>query len=184
MDFLTKYFDIVINGHIHCHERIYNQNDKQIYNIGSLTTHSFADSNQHYGGCYILDTDTFEIKFFKNPYQILFRTYNIKTNDDETNLYDTLNSDKDLNTILKVKCDYSCKESIDKMLSNFKNIIKYRYIFTYESNNKNSDNDTSTSLKRFKNNESIEELFINFLNGREDLKSNINDYVTLIKKEG
>lgn len=176
-DFLTKYFDIVINGHIHCHERIYNQNNKQIYNIGSLTTHSFADSNKHYGGCYILDTDTFEIKFFKNPYQILFRTYDIKSDDDEINLHDTLNNDKDLNVILKIKCDYNRKESINRILNDFKNILKHKYIFTYENNIKSNVNITDNVSAS----NDIKDEFITFLNNRTDLKGDISDYADIIK---
>ena len=55
---------------------------KKIINIGSLTTHSFADSNKHIGKYYILDTNDRSIESFEAKDQVIFRTYEINGEDD------------------------------------------------------------------------------------------------------
>lgn len=172
---LTNDFDIIINGHIHCHEMIFNQDNKQIYNIGSLTTHSFADSNNHYGACYVLDTNTGNIEKIINPYQILFRTYNISSNKDKQNLSDYINYNSNLNMILKIKCPYEYKDSLDELLSKYKNILKYKYIFTYDK----KENDDTLIINN-KKSVDIKDEFITFLSNRIDLKANVEDYIKVL----
>lgn len=174
-EFLTKYFDVVINGHIHCHERIYNQNNKKIYNIGSLTTHSFADSNNHVPACYIFNTETEEIEQIVNPYGILFKYYTIATETDIQVMCNDL--DKISNQIiLKIKCSIDFKDKISKILENYSNILKYKFVFIY---NKEISN-TNIVSKSTSQNVDIKDEFITFLSNRSDLKGDIDDYSKLI----
>lgn len=177
IDFLNNYFDIIINGHIHCHETLYNKNNKLICNIGSLTSHSFADSNKHKPACYILNTETFEIEQICNPHAIIFKSYEIFNNDDITAMISDLTSNNNsYKIIVKIKCSFDMKDLIEKQLNSIKKIIKYKFIFTYDKKNKNVNNDNID-----KNNVlNINEEFINFLSNREDLKGNINDYINII----
>lgn len=180
-EFLTNNFDIIFNGHIHCHEVIYNnkETNKKIINIGSLTTHSFADSNNHIGACYIFDTETNELDRYEIPNQTLFRTYEINSKEDIKALEDNLiiyqNS---FNFIIKIKCNVDFKESIEKLLKSFNNVIKYKFILSY---NKKTDNESKTTNNNVET--SIEDEFISFLSSRNDLKGNLDDYIKNIESE-
>lgn len=178
-DFLAQYFDVVFNGHIHCHERIYNQNGKQIFNIGSLTSHSFADSNNHNPACWIFNTDNNELKRIDNPWAILFRTEEIN---DENNINSIVNSISNLKNqiILKIKCSYDLKEPIEKALEPLENIMKVKYIFTYNNEIKSDSNDENRKINQ-SSQLNIKDEFINFLSGRTDLKGDINTYVNMLK---
>ena len=172
-DYLAEHFDVIINGHIHCHELIYNKNDKKIYNVGSLTSHSFADSNNHVPACYIFDTDNGNLEQFVNPHSILFKSYNINGLEDIQSVCKDLKSTNN-QIIVKIKCDFSLKEDIEKALSDIPNIIKYRFIFTY---NKEVQNDNYMHINK---DVDIESEFIKFLSNRDDLKGNIDEYITLL----
>lgn len=174
-DFLTKYFNVIINGHIHCHERIYNQNNRQIYNIGSLTSHSFADSNNHIPACYILNTNNNAIRLINNPHAILFKSYVINNDND---LY-KIKKELEINNkvILKVKCPFDMKEDVENYIKKIPNILKYKFIFIYENIIKTDNNEILSNNLISK---SIKDEFITFLNNREDLKGNIDDYIKII----
>lgn len=174
-DFLTEHFDLIINGHIHCHELIYNKNNKKIFNIGSLTSHSFADSNNHVPACYIFDTETEKIEQIVNPYAILFKSYMISKVSDVNEMFNDIYK---LNNkvILKIKCPYDLKEEIEEVFAKINNVIKIKFIFIYENtistkDTKNIEIDSSTSVK---------DEFITFLSGRQDLKGNIEDYAAVL----
>ena len=176
-EFLTKYFDVIINGHIHCHELIYNKNDKKIYNIGSLTSHSFADSNDHYPACWIFDTDTQELISYKNPHAILFRSYNIFSEEDKLFMINDLQhiSNK---IIVKIKCLLDMKNELENTLKLFPEIIKYKFIFKY--NNEFKDNFIENNIDLHNSSLNIKEEFLSFLSGREDLKDNIDTYIKIL----
>lgn len=177
-DFLTQYFDVVFNGHIHCHERIYNQNCKEIFNIGSLTSHSFADSNNHIPACWIYDTNTRKLTCIENPHAILFITEIVE---DESDINSLVHSLPVINkAILKIKCPFDLKDMIEKALEPLKNIIKVKYIFTYNNEIKSDSND-----KDVKSNQStqldVKDEFISFLSERTDLKGDIDLYINVLK---
>lgn len=179
-DFLTLYFDIVINGHIHCHELIYQQNNKRIYNIGSLTSHSFADSNNHVPACWILDTETEMIEQINNPHAILFKTEIIN---DENDIITLIRSLKFISNkmILKIKCPIDLKGSIKTALESLPNVVKVKYIFSYDTSLKN-DSDKNNNISNSTESD-IRDDFIRFLSTRTDLKGNINDYKHIIPKD-
>lgn len=180
-DKLIDNFDLIINGHIHCHDVIYNKNDKKIINIGSLTTHSFADSNNHLGKCYILDTDTFEITDIINPHQILFRAFSY---DEPIKLHEELKAIKDLNSIVKIKCNSKDKETVESILSHYDNIIKYKLVISYDKLDSIPDtsNDDIVDEDNNINNVNIDTQFVTFLNSRNDLKADVNKYLSLLNE--
>lgn len=175
--YLTSNFDIVINGHIHCNDVIYDKDDKKVINIGSLTSHSFADSNDHVPAFYILDTEDLSIVQIKNLNVPVFKSYNIYSHHDLDNMIDELNKCNN-KIILKIKCPYDFKDYINDNIKNNKNIIKIKFIITYDNKQKIESVNSNVLIK---SNNSIEEQFINFLKNREDLKDNIDTYVSLIK---
>ena len=175
-DFLSEHFDLVINGHIHCHELIYNKNDKRIFNIGSLTSHSFADSNNHVPACYVLDTETEEIEQISNPHAILFKSYNIFNKTDlELVFHDITRSNN--KTIVKIKCPVDMKDEIESLIKDTPQIIKSKFIFMY---NKEKDNEIDSSINAVSSTD-IKDDFIMFLSERADLKGTIDNYVNIIK---
>jgi len=184
---LIDYFDLIINGHIHCHEVLYNKDNKKIINIGSLTTHSFADSNKHMGACYILDINTFELISYINPYQILFLTYSINTKNE---LIETLNEIKnkmhmlkyDKYLVLKIKCPYELKDDVNDVLSSENKCLKFKLVFIYVNNEIDENDDLSETGDISIATESLDTLFIKFLKNRDDLKGNINQYSSMINE--
>lgn len=177
-ELLTKYFDIVINGHIHCHEKIYDKNNRQIYNIGSLTTHSFADSDNHIAACYVLDTKNMSITQFENPYQILFKSYEIKNIHELKDICDSLNNN--YNYILKIKCPFNVKSKAESVLNQYMNIIKYKFVFIY---NKDNMFNKSVNINKTNSINDLQEEFIRFISNRDDLKADVNQYNQLIMEK-
>ena len=65
---------LYLNGHLHNGEKI---TDKVI-NIGNVTGLNFTeDAFKYKHGLYILDTDTFELNFYENPYAVGFYKVNV-----------------------------------------------------------------------------------------------------------
>ena len=182
--YLIDNFDVVINGHIHNHDVLYDSNDKLICNIGSLTTHSFADSNAHIGGCYIFDTDTNKIETFINPHQILFRSIDVSSNE---SLDDKLQSimKHELKTVIKIKCDAIDKEQIESLLQHNKlkdNIVKVHYIVTYNKDEKQDDGCTEPVQLIDGTNNDLVSKFKEFLQLGESLKTNYEVYDEILEK--
>lgn len=179
-ELLTQYFDVVINGHIHCHELIYKQDNKLIYNIGSLTSHSFADNEDYVPSCWIFDTDTLKLSRFKNPHAIMFKSYEVHDEKAIAEMYS--NSCYPNNpVVLKIKTTIDLKETIDECLKDNENIIKYKFIFTYDNISVNKDDKVEES--NINTNKSIEEEFIDFLSARDDLKDDLQIYADNINRE-
>ena len=197
---LLEHFDIIINGHIHGHEIIYNsiETNKKIINIGSLTTHSFSDVDDHLGACYILDTNTGKIERFINPYQILFKSYEINTLDDINKvcgilgrLFEIDNNFKyEKNLILRLKCRYALKEIIDNEILSLPYILKSKIIYTYD---KLVLNDSKEEIIEDKNNDDPNAIdaqlnnklandFIYFLNSIDDLKAPLEKYINIVNE--
>lgn len=178
---LIEKFDIIINGHIHCNETIYNKDDKKIINIGSLTTHSFADSNKHVGRYYILDTYDMSIKSFEAKDQVLFRTYEINNENDIIKLKEQLML-KPFKKIVKIKCPYDLKDNIESICQDDDyNIIKYKFIFIYDNNINESDDKINESIKTINDSKLIDDKFLDFLKIQETLKYPYELYKSVIK---
>lgn len=197
---LLEHFDIIINGHIHGHEIIYDsmETNKKIINIGSLTTHSFSDVDDHLGACYILDTNTGKIERFINPYQILFKSYEINTLDDINKvcgilgrLFEIDNNFKyEKNLILRLKCRYALKEIIDNEILSLPYILKSKIIYTYDKlvlndskeeiiEDKNNDDPNAIDVQL---NNKLANDFIYFLNSIDDLKAPLEKYINIVNE--
>lgn len=178
---LIQNFDLVINGHIHCNETIYNKDNKKIINIGSLTTHSFADSNKHVGKYYILDTKDMLIKSFEAKDQVLFRTYEINNENDIIKFKEQLCMSS-FKKIIKIKCPFELKDNIETIcLCDQYKILKYKFIFIYD--NKSNDSEESLKTSNILNNDNIliEDKFLNFIKNQDSLKWAYEVYESIVK---
>lgn len=180
-EILANHFDIVINGHIHCHELIYKQNNTLIYNIGSLTSHSFADNEDYIPSCWILDTDTFKITEFKNPNAILFRTIESFDDSDINNIITKCKTDNPV--VLKIKTTNDLKDDIESSLKSISNVIKYKFIFSYKADLIKSERLDADADLCGSSNKSIESEFIDFLSSRDDLKDDLQIYIDSINSK-
>lgn len=186
-EMLYDKFDIVVNGHIHCAEMINKKDNKLIMNIGSLTTHSFADSNNHVGSFYVYDTDTDIWVRHINPYQILFRYYIIENQKDLEELKDKLLmlENDNLSVILKIKCKNKFKDTIEQYLDKHcANIVSCKYILMYDTESNSDENNSSTETINTQTNinisGNIKNEFISFLKTSGELKHDMQDYENLI----
>ena len=178
---LIQNFDLVINGHIHCNEVIYDKDDKKIINIGSLTSHSFADSNKHIGKYYILDTNDRSIESFEAKDQVIFRTYEINGEDDIIKFKEQL-SMSSFKKIVKIKCKYELKDTLEHICQNDDyGIIKYKFIFIYDNNINESEDKINTKKVVINDEDSIDDKFLNFIKNQESLKYPYDIYETIIK---
>ena len=159
---LLEYFDIIINGHIHTTDILYDKNDKQIINIGSCMSHNFSDDDNHIGKFYIFDTECMRIiKEFINPYQVLFRTWYIFNKDSLINYLNNLETNVD-GYVLKIVTNEDLQELIDnrvkKSLGDF-NCLKIKYIIRYDITKKEDNSEELYVI----NNDNIQDDFLKFL---------------------
>ena len=130
---LAKY-KLVFNGHIHKASIL-----KNIVNVGSITTHSFADDTDSVPQCYIFDTDTLKLKTFKPTICPLFRKFEIKENISE--LEDYLKSlNKDYKYILQVICSYTDKEIVKNLLEQQPFVLAHRLNVKVDKAEKTKEN--------------------------------------------
>lgn len=176
---LCMYFNNVYNGHIHLQERL-ECSKNNIWNVGSLTSSSFSDSNKYIPGAHIVDTELNSFKTIPNPYDILFRKFSIES---ITELKTQLSKlDKTYRYVLRIDVPYKLKEDISKMLEKEDYVIASRLII----NRKNigaSINDVTQLEIVDKNN--IKYKFIDFIKSFEDdtgkeLKYPVKSYTDLI----
>ena len=115
---LSKY-KLVFNGHIHKPSIKGN-----VVNVGSISTHSFADDNESVPQCYVFDTDTLDLKTFKPKMCPLFRKFEIQ---DEIDLVKYLNYlDKDYKYVLQITCPFELKENVKELLKSAEFVIANR----------------------------------------------------------
>lgn len=178
-ELLCMYFNHVYNGHIHLQERL-KCSKNNVWNVGSLTSSSFSDSNKYIPGAHIVDTTKNSFETIPNPYNILFRKFSINSITDLKTQLSKL--DKTYRYVLRIDVPYSLKEEISKLLEKEEYIIANRLII----NRKNidiSNNDVAQLEIVDKNN--IKYKFVNFIKSFEDdtgkeLKYPIKSYTDLI----
>ena len=115
---LSKY-KLVFNGHIHKPSIKGN-----IVNVGSISTHSFADDNEAVPQCYVFDTQTLNLQTFKPTMCPLFRKVEIQSAEDLSKYIDDL--DNKYKYILQITCPFEIKENIKQMLDTQTLILAHR----------------------------------------------------------
>lgn len=178
---LTMYFNNIYNGHIHLREQI-KCNKDNIWNVGSLTSISFSDSNEYIPGASILDTKTGELTAIPNPYNILFRKFKINS---PTDLMKKLNElGNQYRYVLRLEIPFNLKDDITKILEQHENIIAHRLIL--DRKNIVLTENAKVELEVIDQN-NIKYKFIDFIKSYSDendkeLKYPVNSYINLISE--
>ena len=154
--------DLYFNGHLHnC-----GQVTDKIINIGVLTGMNFSeDAFKYEHHVAILDTDTFEVTYYENPYA--FNFYKIEINK-EFDLK-TLNQLK-RGAVLSIKCVDTLEQQVRDILNN-KDVIEYKIILTKDKNQEANAEVKFECVDHLKQ-------FIDFMLSREDL-----DNIEIVKEE-
>ena len=166
-------FKKVFNGHVHAKSKFSN-----IINVGSITTHSFADSSESVPTCYIFDTVTQELKEFENTICPLFRKINVDSIDGlNTNLSSLDNRFK---YVLHLDCAYELKEQVNSIMKEMPNLITYK--ITTKSI-KQEDSDVRPEDIKLESNLDIMKSFKDFLGTGVELKYPMNLYNDILKED-
>lgn len=176
---LGMYFNQVYNGHIHLQERL-ECNKENIWNVGSLSSLSFSDSNKYIPGAHIVDTKTGSFETIENPYNILFRKLKVSSISD---LIDKLKKyDKKYKYVLRVEIPFNIREDARKLIDKEENVIAYRLLL--DRKNISLTNESKVNLEVIDKN-NIKYKFIDFIKSFSDendkeLKYPVNSYINLI----
>lgn len=125
-----KQYDLVFNGHIHKSSTMNN-----IFNVGSVTTHSFSDDDDFVPQCYILDTSSLNLKKFKPTVCPLFRKLTVNSIEELNVKLDRL--DKSYKYIVQCVCPYTIKDSVKQVLKNCDLVLNSR--LNINTDNKDKD---------------------------------------------
>lgn len=183
-ELLAEYFDMTINGHLHTAEKM-DTTKNQVWNIGSLTSSSFSDSNEYIPSICIYDTDTKKLKRINCPYAILFRRMTITSLKDLLSRLETLNNishgNQNINNgkyryILRVNAPYDIKDKVRDIINNTDNIIASKVTVIVDDNTviRTVKTDKIDTVQDVKNE------FSKFLDSVETLKYPINLYKNIL----
>lgn len=114
-----KYF---LNGHLHNCDFV----EKNVLNVGNLCGQNFKEDATRYAhGCWVLDTQTNELKFYENPYA--FNFYKLEYPKD-LNILQNL---KD-NSALMIKCERKLQAELRSLLASQSNKIVATRVILYD----------------------------------------------------
>lgn len=169
---LQKY-KIVFNGHIH--KPSIKQN---IVNVGSITTHSFADDDKSVPQCYVFDTQTADLNTYKSTICPLFRKCMVNSDILELNTY-LNNLDTQYKYVLQVTVPYELKDAAKQIVKDDNKIIASRFSVIFS--NKTEQNDISNEIVDTCNID-IKKAFGDFINVTQDLKYSKDLYNKIIER--
>lgn len=165
-------FKMVFNGHVHAASKFGN-----IQNVGSVTTHSFADSPEAYPTCYIFDTETMELKKFYNTNCPLFRKIKVDTIQE---LKDYLGkADPVWKYILHIDCDFEIKEEVEKIVADNKAILNYKIT----TKSIKQEEEQPVEEIKLESNLDVRQSFKDFLNTGVELRYPMNLYSEVIDEK-
>lgn len=170
-DSLSKY-KLVFNGHVHASSRFSN-----IINVGSITTHSFADSSESTPTCYLFNTDTQEITEYSNMNCPLFRKICVETIDDLHNNFSRL--DARYQHILHIDCPFEMKEQVEDILKDLDIVLTYK--ITTKSIKQDVENQEQEV--KIESNLDVMKSFKDFLNTGVELRYPMNLYNEVLDVE-
>lgn len=163
-------FKRVFNGHVHASSKFGN-----IVNVGSITTHSFADSPISYPTCYIFDTVTGELKEFYNRNCPLFRKIKADTIQELQN-YLAVNLEQGWNYILHIDCSFEIKSSVEDIIKNRPNVLNYKIT----TKSIKQDGVPELENTKIESNLDVKKSFKDFLNTGIELRYPMNLYNEVI----
>lgn len=162
----------MFNGHVHASSTFGN-----ILNVGSITTHSFADSPEGYPKCYLFDTITQEIKEFSNINCPLFRKIKIDTLQELQNYLGNSVNGSVWKYVLHIDCNFDVKDGVENSLQNNNAILNYKV--TTKSIKQEGVESTPTEIN-LESNLDVKQSFKDFLNTGVELRYPMNLYNEVI----
>lgn len=187
-DILKSKYKLVFNGHIHKSSIFSN-----IINVGSCTTHSFADDTNWIPNIYVFDTETLDLKNISNDICPLFRTYEIDNIMDLNNII-IQKLDNNYKYVLHIKCPFDIKDQVKEILSkqkinNISDIVlkdklllNYKISIKVKEDQKTKLEENNSKLDNIYNIDDIQQSFKEFLNISE-LKYPKQLYLDILEKE-
>lgn len=172
-ELLRQKYQLVFNGHIHKPSLLGN-----VVNVGSTTTHSFADDNETMPQCYIFDTETLDLQTFKPTVCPLFRKLEIT---DFVELNQQISKlDTSYKYIINCVCPFEIKEEVKTYLEQNSNVINFRLTVKVDNNIKTSNKEDVILQK---SNLDIKQAFKEFLTTVET-KYPVNNYIMVLDNMG
>lgn len=130
VDDIASNCDLYLNGHLHNCGWV----GKKICNVGVLCGQNFSeDAFKYEHHVAILDTDTFEIRFFENPYAINFYKLEINSRND----FGKIDRIKE-NAVVSIKCPKEFKDELRQTLDADPRILTYKMTISVETAATNS----------------------------------------------
>lgn len=168
---LGSKYDLVFNGHIHKASIC-----KNVVNVGSATTHSFADDNESVPQCYVFDTNTLDLQTFRPTICPLFRKLDITSLAD---LSDKLNSlSDDYKYIINCNCPYDIKSEVKSYLEENAKVLNHRLTVKIDKQDK-TDIDNKEEIILQQSSLNMTQSFKEFLS-TIDLKYPISEYEAVL----
>ena len=148
-----------------------------ILNVGSITTHSFADSSESYPKCYLFDTETQEIKEYSNINCPLFRKIKVDTLQELNDYLGNCALNSVWKYILHVECNFDVKDEVENILQNNKALLNYK--LTTKSIKQEGAEETPAEIS-LESNLDVKQSFKDFLNTGVELRYPMNLYNEVI----
>lgn len=148
-----------------------------ILNVGSITTHSFADSPESYPKCYLFDTETQEIKEYSNINCPLFRKIKVDTLQELNDYLGNCALNSVWKYILHVECNFDVKGEVENTLQNNKALLNYK--LTTKSIKQEGAEETPAEIS-LESNLDVKQSFKDFLNTGVELRYPMNLYNEVI----
>ncbi len=186
-ELLSMYFKHTFNGHVHTAERLLSEKGYDIRNVGSLTSTSFADSNEYIPSAHIYDTDTHTFESYQNPYAILFRRIRVNSIKD---LHDKLEMfNNQFRYIVRAVVPYDIREECSKIINGVSNIITSRVVSDISSQEIHKLDNSGKEMMKIVSKDNLKIEFLNFLKSdyekigsKEVLKYPYNKYIEVMSE--
>lgn len=140
---------LFVNGHLHngCSPA------PKVVNIGNLSGQNFSEDASHFRHCVmIIDTETFHVDYYENPYAFNFYKLDFSSCGDDGEYIQQELDKCTTNSVVTIKVNPENKFTVDDLLSCTPNIIESRIIvdMSVKENVEYQKNDVSFSVDHIK----------------------------------
>lgn len=168
---IGSYFKLVLNGHLHSPQSL----NKAVHNIGACTSLSFSDNSEYVPHICILDTDTLEMNYIKNPYAICFRKLEPGIDSLKKHLSDPSRSNLE---VVRITVPASQRSEAERLISADDKILTSRITSEVES----VGNVESPVPEHLEIENDVSSKFIEFLQTSSDLTYPLENYLAVVNE--
>lgn len=162
--YLTKHFELVLNGHIHNGSWVIKN---KIINIGAISGQNFASKAIHWEpSIAIVDTDTLELELIENPYALRFYS---ETVDSVSKVMELMNSLDGERNVIQVKVPLSISNDVRSILDNNKGVLASRVNVIPEVSEESGIDVDLEQIEKLNSVEGGFKKLVEFINEKEDL---------------